>query len=52
MESDSGTQDLAPERFREYLLLLARMQLGQQFQGKLDASDVVQQTLVKAHQNR
>jgi RNA polymerase sigma-70 factor, ECF subfamily len=39
------------ELFRRYLSLIARVQIGKRLQGKVDASDVVQETFLEAHKN-
>jgi len=52
MAVPSDAEGLKLERYRDYLLLLARMQLPGRPGPKFDASDLVQATLLKAHEQR
>ena len=51
MSADATIAEERPERFRPYLHALARLQIASRpwVASKLDASDLVQQTLLKAH---
>ena len=49
MNTEDAPRKRSLEDFRSYLLLLARMQLDAVPRNRIDASDVVQQTLLEAH---
>jgi RNA polymerase sigma-70 factor (ECF subfamily) len=52
MDAPDDDADRGLERFRSYLLLLARVRLDPMVRAKVGASDVVQQTLLEAHRDR
>jgi RNA polymerase sigma-70 factor, ECF subfamily len=52
MTQANGPRDFAPERYRDYLHLLARLNLPRRLRGVLSASDVAQDTILKAHRKR
>ena len=52
MTDDAKPNDDELEDFRSYLRVLARMQLSPRLATKVDASDIVQQTMLQAHRGR
>jgi RNA polymerase sigma-70 factor (ECF subfamily) len=52
MATGAHERERPPERYRDYLVLLARLQIDPRIRGKLDPSDIVQQTLLQAYRKR
>jgi RNA polymerase sigma-70 factor (ECF subfamily) len=50
MSRDDPARDWHPERYRDYLYLLSRVGIDRRLRPLADSSDVVQQTLLRAHE--
>src|SRR4051794_3573310 len=48
---DAATVGRLLELYNHYLTLLARLQIGQRLQGKVDPADLVQETFLDAHRH-
>jgi RNA polymerase sigma-70 factor (ECF subfamily) len=52
MDATAEPDERPVEAYRDYLRLLARIQVSSRLQSKMDASDIVQQTILQAHDAR
>src|SRR5438105_3855074 len=52
MPAEAGDGGPVLDRFRDYLLLLARVQMDARLRAQLNPSDIVQQTLLEAYRKR
>ncbi|MGQ0636287.1 MAG: sigma-70 family RNA polymerase sigma factor [Planctomycetaceae bacterium] len=50
-EGTDGARGALLERYRTYLELLARVEIGRQLRSKVDTADVVQETFLEAHRS-
>src|SRR5882724_8951941 len=50
-QGEEGAQGALLETYRNYLELLARIEIGRRLQTKVDADDLVQETFLEAHRN-
>lgn len=51
LQGEEGVRGPLLENYRNYLELLARIEIGRRLQTKVDAADLVQETFLEAHRN-